>query len=182
MGNVDDAHLQLSALYREGKSVEKDKSRESYNYLEEAVIAGNPNARYNLGINMRGEMKHFIIAANLGHVDSIQRLKDCFEGGAVSKEEFDAVFVHTMLLLMQKSKSSSFLLRLLPCLFCVQPKVWLLLLCCICQLAAIIRGRRSNEKVGRLQKPQSRGIFLLLNKLRARLSRRRKLDELNWNT
>jgi hypothetical protein len=35
-------------------------------------------------------VKHFIIAANLGHDDSIQRLKDCFMGGAVSKEDFAA--------------------------------------------------------------------------------------------
>jgi tetratricopeptide (TPR) repeat protein len=94
LGNVD-AHLDLSILYREGKGVEKDEKRETY-HLEEAAIAGNLNARYDLACheveNKRFERaaKHFIIAANLGHDESIQRLKDCFKWGAVSKEDFAA--------------------------------------------------------------------------------------------
>ena len=35
-------------------------------------------------------MKHFIIAANLGHDDSIQMLKRCYKHGLVSKDEFAA--------------------------------------------------------------------------------------------
>ena len=35
-------------------------------------------------------MKHWIIAANLGHDDSIQRLKLCYTGGVVRKEDFAA--------------------------------------------------------------------------------------------
>jgi len=95
LGNVD-AHYDLSVLYREGKGVEKDEKRETY-HLEEAAIAGNLNARYNLGINevnfnkrFERAAKHFIIAANLGCDESIQRLKDCFKRGAVSKEDFAA--------------------------------------------------------------------------------------------
>mmetsp|Transcript_35527 Transcript_35527/g.72674 ORF Transcript_35527/g.72674 Transcript_35527/m.72674 type:complete len:85 (+) Transcript_35527:2-256(+) len=34
--------------------------------------------------------KHFIIAANLGHDDSIQALKECYKYGDVSKEDFAA--------------------------------------------------------------------------------------------
>ena len=35
-------------------------------------------------------MKHLIIAANLGHDNSIQMLKSCYTSGAVSKEDFAA--------------------------------------------------------------------------------------------
>ena len=35
-------------------------------------------------------MNHWIIAANLGHGDSIQKLKNCYTHGLVSKEGFAA--------------------------------------------------------------------------------------------
>ena len=35
-------------------------------------------------------MKHWIIAANLGHDKSIKQLKDCYAHGLVSKEDFAA--------------------------------------------------------------------------------------------
>ena len=59
-------------------------------HLKEAVIAGCPGARHNLGYiewnNGRIEMavKHFIIAANLGRVKSIEMLKLCYRKGLVS--------------------------------------------------------------------------------------------------
>jgi len=59
-------------LYSEGQGVEKDQKKELF-HLEEAAIGGHPEARYNLacieGINDRIDraVKHFIIAANLGH-------------------------------------------------------------------------------------------------------------------
>uniref|UniRef100_A0A7S1CRA6 Sel1 repeat family protein n=1 Tax=Skeletonema marinoi TaxID=267567 RepID=A0A7S1CRA6_9STRA len=62
--------------------------------LEEAAIAGHPQARYNLaGYEWRNErfdraVKHWIIAANLGYDDSIQRLKESYKDGLVSKEDF----------------------------------------------------------------------------------------------
>ena len=60
------------------------------------AIAGHPDARYNLacieGMNDRNEraVKHWVIAANLGHSNSIQALKVCYKHGAVSKEDFAA--------------------------------------------------------------------------------------------
>eukprot|EP00984_Skeletonema_dohrnii_P034308 scaffold33524_cov99-Skeletonema_dohrnii-CCMP3373.AAC.6 len=90
------AHYLLSLFYRDGQGVEKDEKKGLY-YLEEAAIAGLPEARYNLamleGKNERYDRsaKHFIIAANLGHDDSIQALKGCYKrGGLVSKEDFAA--------------------------------------------------------------------------------------------
>jgi TPR repeat protein len=84
-------------MYREGEGVEKDEKKGLY-YLEEAAIAGLPEARYNLAM-LEGKserydraVKHYIIAANLGHDRSIQLLlKECYKrGGLVSKEDFAA--------------------------------------------------------------------------------------------
>ena len=90
-----DAHFNLSGMYMKGTSVEKDEKKEIY-HLEEASIAGHPLARCNLGccegISGRSEraVKHFIIAANLGHDGSIQTLKDYYKEGDISKDCFAA--------------------------------------------------------------------------------------------
>jgi len=90
-----DAHYNLSILYGEGKGVEMDKKKGFY-HLEEAVFAGHPEARYNLacheGRNKRYDkaVKHLIIAAKLGHDESIQALKKFYVGGKFSKEAFAA--------------------------------------------------------------------------------------------
>jgi hypothetical protein len=86
------SHFQLSCLYRKGRGVEKDENKARY-HLEEAAIGGHPDARYNLGINeghsgrIERAVKHWIIAANLGHDESIQVLKKCYKDGFVSKED-----------------------------------------------------------------------------------------------
>eukprot|EP00984_Skeletonema_dohrnii_P012555 scaffold5111_cov84-Skeletonema_dohrnii-CCMP3373.AAC.4 len=65
------AHYQIACLYGEGKGVEKDGKKKAY-HLEEAAIAGHPDARYNLGC-VEGKsgrhvraMKHLIVSANMG--------------------------------------------------------------------------------------------------------------------
>jgi TPR repeat protein len=89
------AHYHLAVIYHEERGVEKDEKKAIY-HMEEAAIAGHPDARYDLGyhegINGRIEraVKHWIIASNLGNDDSIQRLKQCYADGQVSKEEFAA--------------------------------------------------------------------------------------------
>eukprot|EP00577_Skeletonema_sp_RCC1716_P026970 CAMPEP_0113412588 /NCGR_PEP_ID=MMETSP0013_2-20120614/22924_1 /TAXON_ID=2843 ORGANISM="Skeletonema costatum, Strain 1716" /NCGR_SAMPLE_ID=MMETSP0013_2 /ASSEMBLY_ACC=CAM_ASM_000158 /LENGTH=154 /DNA_ID=CAMNT_0000299109 /DNA_START=447 /DNA_END=907 /DNA_ORIENTATION=+ /assembly_acc=CAM_ASM_000158 len=89
------AHNGLSIAYLVGDGVEKDENRGLY-HLVEAAIAGHPDARYNLAVdeweNERYDraVKHFIIAANLGHDDSIQALKRCYKHGLVSKDDFAA--------------------------------------------------------------------------------------------
>eukprot|EP00985_Skeletonema_marinoi_P001625 scaffold653_cov132-Skeletonema_marinoi.AAC.5 len=89
------AHHCLSIMYREGLGVEKDEKKGVY-YLEEAAIAGHPKARYNLaGYEWDNErydraVKHYIIAANLGHDTSIQLLKESYAAGKVSKDDFAA--------------------------------------------------------------------------------------------
>eukprot|EP00577_Skeletonema_sp_RCC1716_P025974 CAMPEP_0113424466 /NCGR_PEP_ID=MMETSP0013_2-20120614/29609_1 /TAXON_ID=2843 ORGANISM="Skeletonema costatum, Strain 1716" /NCGR_SAMPLE_ID=MMETSP0013_2 /ASSEMBLY_ACC=CAM_ASM_000158 /LENGTH=162 /DNA_ID=CAMNT_0000312479 /DNA_START=328 /DNA_END=813 /DNA_ORIENTATION=+ /assembly_acc=CAM_ASM_000158 len=80
------AHYNLSDSYRRGEGVEKDERKEIY-HLEEAAIRGHPDARHDLateeGRNGRFDraVKHWVIAANLGHDDSIQRLKKCYTHG-----------------------------------------------------------------------------------------------------
>eukprot|EP00984_Skeletonema_dohrnii_P015126 scaffold6484_cov114-Skeletonema_dohrnii-CCMP3373.AAC.3 len=88
------AHFELSIFY-EGQCVEKDVKKELY-HLEQAAIGGDAIARYNLGCEeeendmMDRAIKHWIIAAKLGHDDSLDNLKVCFRGGLVSKEDFAA--------------------------------------------------------------------------------------------
>mmetsp|Transcript_26475 Transcript_26475/g.40020 ORF Transcript_26475/g.40020 Transcript_26475/m.40020 type:complete len:263 (+) Transcript_26475:44-832(+) len=89
------AHYYLSIAYREGKGVEKDEKMEIY-HLEKAAIAGHHLARYNLAMHEGGNgryeraVKHLIISANLGHDKSIQKLKENYTDGHVSKEDFAA--------------------------------------------------------------------------------------------
>ena len=91
-GDVE-AHFWLSCLYRDGEGVEKDVEKEVY-HAEEAAIGGHPSARHNLGVhewrNGRYERakKHIIIAAILGHDDSLKLLKDLYGNGYVSKEKY----------------------------------------------------------------------------------------------
>ncbi len=90
-----EAHYCLSMLYYKGEGVEKDTKKEVY-HLEQAALAGHPRARYDLGCyegrNGRYEraMKHFIIAANLGYDDALEKVKKGFVRGYVSKEDYAA--------------------------------------------------------------------------------------------
>jgi len=90
-----EAHYHLSLFHHYGEAVEKDRKKELY-HLEKASIAGHPIGRYNLGCaefddgNIERAVKHWIIAANLGHNCAIQKLKESFHWGDVSKEDFAA--------------------------------------------------------------------------------------------
>ncbi len=94
LGNAS-AHYELSIMYRMGRGVEKDETKELY-HAEEAAIAGDPDARHSLGVyewnngRIDKALKHWIIAANLGHDESIQELKDCYKDGLFSKDDFAA--------------------------------------------------------------------------------------------
>jgi hypothetical protein len=94
LGDVG-AHHTLTTMYWNGQRIEKDEKKLVY-HMEEAAIGGHPIARYNLGCvekyNGRHEraVKHFIIAANLGHDGSLDVIRYGYEGGLVSKEDFAA--------------------------------------------------------------------------------------------
>ena len=90
-----EAHEGLGCLYRWGRYVEKDEGKGMY-HLEEAAIAGHPQARFTRGCyelndgNNERAMKHFIIAAAQGHDDAMKKLMDRFREGYVSKEDLAA--------------------------------------------------------------------------------------------
>jgi tetratricopeptide (TPR) repeat protein len=92
LGNAS-AHYNLSCLYRDGEGVQKDDGKRMH-HMEEAAIGGHPYARYNLGCfewkNRRFDRakKHYIIAANLGLHESLQRVKELYADGHASKEDY----------------------------------------------------------------------------------------------
>ena len=94
MGDVQ-AHFELSVLYRLGEVVEKDEKR-SLHHSEQAAIGGHPYARHNLGSfeknkgRMERAVKHWIIAAKLGHDMSLECVNNLYKDGHVSKEDFAA--------------------------------------------------------------------------------------------
>lgn len=92
LGNMD-AHCNLALLFREGEGIAKDEKKMLY-HLEEAAIGGNAAARYYLA-GFEGKIgrydrsnKHAIIAASMGHDQSLEALKTIYRNGAVSKEDF----------------------------------------------------------------------------------------------
>ena len=94
LGNIN-AHYNLAGRYYEGEGVEKDEEKEIY-HLEEAAIGGHPDARFNLGCyeesNKRIEraMKHYIIAATLGHDEALAAVEYLFAKGLGKKEDHEA--------------------------------------------------------------------------------------------
>jgi TPR repeat protein len=89
------AHFNLSIMYRLGQGVEKDEKKHSY-HLEEAAIGGHVEARHNLGCHegnngkMERAVKHFIIAAHMGHEGSMKALWKSHAMGLVKKEVLTA--------------------------------------------------------------------------------------------
>ena len=88
-----EAHYCLSVMYLDGRGVEKDMKKAVHHWAE-AAIGGHPGARHNLGVyerkNGRFERarKHFIIAANLGHDESLKELRELYANGHASKEDY----------------------------------------------------------------------------------------------
>jgi TPR repeat protein len=92
LGNIE-SHFNLSILYAQGQGVEKDEEKEIY-HLEEAATGGHPDARFNLGcIELRNGrfdrgVKHYVIAAKLGYDRAVKAVKNGFEDGIASKENY----------------------------------------------------------------------------------------------
>jgi hypothetical protein len=93
LGNMS-AHYHLSVMYRKGQGgVEKDMKK-GLHHLEQAAIGGHLDARFILGciekvtnVSPERAVKHFVIAAKLGHDDSMKKLTEFFTMGFISKEE-----------------------------------------------------------------------------------------------
>ena len=69
--------------------------KKAVHHWEIAAMMGNEFARYNLGCaeandgNYDRAMKHFIISAKCGHDDSLQKVKEGFMIGRVTKSDFE---------------------------------------------------------------------------------------------
>jgi len=93
------AHYNLSVMYDLGLGVEKDEKKKVY-HLEEAAIGGCVDARHNLAVvegsngKIERAVKHFIIAANMGHEGSMKALWKCYAMVLVKKEALTAT-LHT---------------------------------------------------------------------------------------
>jgi tetratricopeptide (TPR) repeat protein len=91
------SHYNLGSMYYVGKGVEKDEEKAIYHY-EKAAIGGHPGARHVIAViegseskgNNERAVKHLIIAANLGHEESMKKLWGAFKKGFVTKEELEA--------------------------------------------------------------------------------------------
>ena len=94
LGDIE-AHYKLSIFYVLGHGVEKDEKKQIH-HLEEAAIGGYPNARYHLGRIEGGNgrieraVKHLVIAANQGHDESVEMLRNVYAQDTISKENFAA--------------------------------------------------------------------------------------------
>jgi TPR repeat protein len=103
------AHSDLSVMYDLGQGVEKDEKKYVY-HLEEAAIGGDVKARHNLGCHeenngrMERAVKHFIIAANMGHEGSMKALWKSHARGLVMKEVLTAT-LHTHRAAVDAAKS-----------------------------------------------------------------------------
>ena len=89
------AHFKLGCMYSKGEGVQKDEEKMVYHW-EMAAIGGHPMARHLLAIieedngNMERAVKHYIIAANLGHDNSLKAVEGGFADGLVSKVDYAA--------------------------------------------------------------------------------------------
>lgn len=79
--------------------VERDSNKALF-HLEKAAIAGHGGARYSLGVSSsthKGDkfspsyisMKHFMIGARSGYNQCLERVKEGFIGGMITKAEFE---------------------------------------------------------------------------------------------
>lgn len=93
LGDME-AHYQLGSMYWRGDGVERDEEKAVYHY-ENAAIGGDPYARHNLGCyeerkgNIERSVKHYIIAANLGHEGSMKALWKHYSAGNITKEKLE---------------------------------------------------------------------------------------------
>ena len=86
-------YLNIGYSYDNGEGVEIDQEKATY-YYEVAAMAGVVTARYNLGTNearagnMNRALKHHLIAARGGDIDSLDEIKELYSNGHVTKEDY----------------------------------------------------------------------------------------------
>ena len=90
-----EAYYNLGNSYYHGRGVAIDKKKAKY-YYELTAMMGNIYARYNLGViegnagNHQRAFKHYILSARAGEKDSLDKVKDGFRNGQVTKDEYES--------------------------------------------------------------------------------------------
>jgi len=92
---LNTAHHTLGSMYSEGMGVEKDAAK-ALHYYRLAAIGGNIHSRHALGVRAYfGEpqqvelaMKHWLLAAEAGHDESLKNIKFGYQNGCVTKDVF----------------------------------------------------------------------------------------------
>ena len=88
------AYTNIGGVYYDGLlgvGVDEEKARR---YLELAAIKGDAVARHNLGVleknagNMERALKHYMISARHGYVNSLEKIKNLFMSGYATKEDY----------------------------------------------------------------------------------------------
>ena len=88
------AYANLGYSYDYGRGVGVDKKKAKH-YYEIAAMKGDVHARHHLGVvegdagNHRRAIKHFIIAARVGH-ECLDVVKELFRNGHVTKDEYES--------------------------------------------------------------------------------------------
>jgi len=84
------AYHNLGVAYEEGRGVERDEKK-AKDYYELAAMSGCVTAiaciEWNVGNYDRG-MRHFMIAARAGHKESLDRVKEGYINGMVTKDHY----------------------------------------------------------------------------------------------
>ena len=90
---VKEAHFSLGCLYDNGTDVEKDMAKAMMHY-EAAAMCGHVDSRHNLGCeeydarNCDLALQHWMVAASLGHENSLGNVKFMFTKGLATKADY----------------------------------------------------------------------------------------------
>ena len=90
-----DAYQKLGFLFFCNEGVVETDNKKAKHYVELAAMNGNVDARHCLGLleqqvgSYQRAMKHYKLAARAGLPESLDRIKDGFMEGVVSKGEFE---------------------------------------------------------------------------------------------
>ena len=88
-----EGYYNLGHSYRVGRGVEVDKKKAKH-YWELAAMAGDVDSRHNLGSmegltgNLHRAFKHYILAARAGYKLSLDKVKEGFMDGIITKDEY----------------------------------------------------------------------------------------------
>ncbi|EJK65611.1 hypothetical protein THAOC_13511 [Thalassiosira oceanica] len=92
---VKEAHYNLGVTYNEGTDVEKDTAK-AFRHFEAAAMSGDVYSRFNLGAaeynagNYDLALQHWMIAAKLGHEDSLDEVNAFLIDGDATRAHYAA--------------------------------------------------------------------------------------------